>query len=402
MNIIIFALNLKTEFKLWNLTTLERLLFTLNSEEKRDITIILNSSFNLPKIVEKNRNTKITIKQINSINDEEFSKVLDQIDSSVILLNGNYVYDPRCLRKILNSKTDVMLYDPNNENAFGVKLYPDNLRLLQKNKINDYNDLYNFIKDNTKIKQLSVNDIPARIDSIKKDIVPFIIRLENKRNNKNAEKIIFNMQYKGVMDIIYMYLYRPVVEICVKFLSKLGVHPNSVSIINIFIGILAIPLFLTGHFLYALILTLITMIMDAIDGPLARLTFKTSKLGHYLDKITHMVLHISWLLSIGFALSRLHGNYIPIFISLTIIAMFFIFRGIRSSFRRKFHRSIYDLSRFDIIFRSISGNRWNINMIFLFSGIITGDFLMSLYMITIWNGFCLLFYATRFIFYKVG
>ena len=104
-------------------------------------------------------------------------------------------------------------------------------------------------------------------------------------------------------------IFRPIGFLIAKLLSKTCVTPNAVTIISIFIGVAAGPLFYFNNFrliLSGIICLLIANLLDCVDGQLARLTGKKSKIGRILDGIAGDV----WFASIYIFLAlRLQNEY---------------------------------------------------------------------------------------------
>jgi phosphatidylglycerophosphate synthase len=71
-------------------------------------------------------------------------------------------------------------------------------------------------------------------------------------------------------------------------LSKTGVHPNLLSIFNLAIGILSGVFLLGGSYMYTVLggtFFQLAAVLDGVDGEVAKFTFKTSKIGSWLDTI---------------------------------------------------------------------------------------------------------------------
>ena len=82
------------------------------------------------------------------------------------------------------------------------------------------------------------------------------------------------------------YIFRPLVNLIAKGLSKIGVTPNVATILMLIFAILSsISLIIFNNLLYFAIFILITGIMDGVDGAIARLTNKSTKFGGFFDSI---------------------------------------------------------------------------------------------------------------------
>ncbi len=69
----------------------------------------------------------------------------------------------------------------------------------------------------------------------------------------------------------------------VGILSKIGITPNALTLINLALNIVAAYVIATGHFLLGGGLVLVSGLFDLLDGALARFTKQTTKFGAILD-----------------------------------------------------------------------------------------------------------------------
>jgi phosphatidylglycerophosphate synthase len=104
--------------------------------------------------------------------------------------------------------------------------------------------------------------------------------------------------YKAVdvEETIDIYFYRPLGYAVAKMCRALGLTPNAVTIISIFIGVAG------GHLMYyrdfatnvwAIVLWVVADTLDSADGQLARMTNHKSKLGRILDGLAGNIMFLS-------------------------------------------------------------------------------------------------------------
>jgi phosphatidylglycerophosphate synthase len=100
--------------------------------------------------------------------------------------------------------------------------------------------------------------------------------------------------------------------------SKLLVHtpvsPNQVSIAATLLGLWAAWLFALGHYhaaIWGAILLQVSAIVDCVDGDLARVLFKESPLGKWLDIVGDQIVHIGVFAAIALGLYRA-GSEAPV------------------------------------------------------------------------------------------
>jgi phosphatidylglycerophosphate synthase len=101
---------------------------------------------------------------------------------------------------------------------------------------------------------------------------------------------------RDVEETIDMYFYRPIGYWIARAGQTLGITPNSVTIVGIFIGVCG------GHLLYyrtfttnvwGIILWVIASTLDSVDGQLARMTNHKSKVGRILDGLADYIIFLN-------------------------------------------------------------------------------------------------------------
>lgn len=104
---------------------------------------------------------------------------------------------------------------------------------------------------------------------------------------------------RDVEETIDIYFYRPVGYVIAKACKALGITPNTVTIVSIFIGVYG------GHLFYyrdvmtnaiGILLWVIADTLDSVDGQLARMTNHKSKLGRILDGFGGNLMFVSFYL----------------------------------------------------------------------------------------------------------
>jgi len=86
----------------------------------------------------------------------------------------------------------------------------------------------------------------------------------------------------SLQDIRRILAYR-ITSPIVGILSKSGITPNMLTLMNLALNIVAAYVIVTGHFLLGGVLILVSGLFDLLDGALARFTKQTTKFGAVLD-----------------------------------------------------------------------------------------------------------------------
>ena len=110
------------------------------------------------------------------------------------------------------------------------------------------------------------------------------------------EKIKQTLKSSETEDWLDLHVIRPFCYYCALAFAKLDIHPNTVTILSMFIGAASALFFACGSFYYSgvwglcmniigIVLLMIADIFDCTDGQLARMTGKKSRLGRILDGV---------------------------------------------------------------------------------------------------------------------
>jgi CDP-diacylglycerol--glycerol-3-phosphate 3-phosphatidyltransferase len=84
-------------------------------------------------------------------------------------------------------------------------------------------------------------------------------------------------------------LARRITDPIVGILSKSGITPNALTIINLALNIAAAFIIATGNFLLGGILVLVAGLFDILDGALARFIKQTTRFGSILDSVADRI-----------------------------------------------------------------------------------------------------------------
>lgn len=125
-------------------------------------------------------------------------------------------------------------------------------------------------------------------------------------SGRAAERELWDSLGSSADGIVDRYFNRPVGRILSKLLVHAPVSPNHVSLLSILIGVASAPFFAAGNFVAGALLLQLCAIVDCVDGELARVLFKESRLGQWLDLAGDQVVHVSVFAAIGIGVARLN------------------------------------------------------------------------------------------------
>jgi len=211
---------------------------------------------------------------------------------------------------------------------------------------------------------------------------------------ENAKRLLVKRTQKkrGASDIIAHYVNRPLENMLIYHLSDLRITPNQLTIVTNILAWFVTYLFFTGHLLVGSILTFVVGVMDGLDGKLARIRQRETRLGR-MEHAFDLLFEFSWLAALAFFLSKTEG-LLPL--QLCVLALMFIafYRFCYDQFSRTMKVSLDVYGGFERIFRRVAGRRNLYNLHILF-GVVFNVPLYALFTIMVHSAVTAVVYAYR-------
>jgi phosphatidylglycerophosphate synthase len=210
-------------------------------------------------------------------------------------------------------------------------------------------------------------------EELRKKERPFMERLEP-GTVRSLERASYFGAYKGVTDLLTKYLWPEWALVLTRWAARIGMSPNQVSLIGAALCLLATWLFHEGRYWPGLAAGLGFMVLDTVDGKLARCTITSSKIGEAIDHGIDLVHPPFWWWAWGVGL---HAWGRPLAADIfwwtlaAIVGGYVVQRLIEGAFIARFGMHIHVWRRFDSRFRLVTARR-NPNMVILFVFLIAG------------------------------
>lgn len=296
-------------------------------------------------------------------------------DGHELVFNLAYAFDPLLLRLVLETPGTLFAWGDApivGQVAQGV----DPMRAADVIDLSDGRQLYN--------RQLRKLERP-----MVEPLTPQTRRAIERRSYFGA--------YKGVTDVLTKYLWPELALILTRIAAQLRMTPNMVSVIGVTLCLLATWLFSRGMFWSGFLSGFIFMVLDTVDGKLARCTITSSKWGNVIDHGVDLVHPPFWWYFWGTGLVYwglgLSGATFT-FIMGAVIAGYVLQRLIEGMFLKDFGMDIHVWRRFDSRFRLITARR-NPNMVILFVSLLAGRPDIGLIVLAWWTIISLVVHAVR-------
>ena len=197
---------------------------------------------------------------------------------------------------------------------------------------------------------------------------PFAIRL-TPQSRAEAERASYDASYKGVTDLLTKYLWPGLAFHLTRLAAALRMSPNMVTAIGAALCVWAFFLFWQGRYWEGMAAGFVFMVLDTVDGKLARCTITSSWWGnifdHGIDLLHPPFWWWAWAMGLG-SWGLAYSTPTFLWVMGVILGGYVIQRLIEGAFMRLYggiHLHVWE--RFDSRFRLVTARR-NPNMVILF------------------------------------
>lgn len=233
-------------------------------------------------------------------------------------------------------------------------------------------------------------------DALRKREPPYLMPL-NEADLPAIERRIFAGSYKGVTDLVTLYVWPAPARWVTRVCANNGITPNQVTSASLVLVFAAMWLFWTGHLGWGMLAAWVMTFLDTVDGKLARVTLQSSPWGnvfdHSIDLIHPPFWWWAWIVGLpaaGFAYEHASG-------ALTVIVAGYVLQRIEEGiFMACFKMDMHVWQRFDSHLRLITARR-NPNLLILSASLLVGRPDVGISVVAIWTVVCLELHALRIV-----
>ena len=226
---------------------------------------------------------------------------------------------------------------------------------------------------------------------------PFVLPLDP-ANPIEVERAAYDGAYKGVTDALTLYLWRKPAFHLTRWAAQVGMTPNMVTLIGAVFCVLAFYLFWIGSFWAGVASGFVFMVLDTVDGKLARCTGASSKWGNVFDHGIDLIHPPFWWWAWIHGLEAYGTPLEPVYATMliwAIVAGYVAQRLIEGIFMRRFGQMHIHVWRpIDSQFRLITARR-NPNMVILVVALLFQRPDVGIELVALWTLVSLIFHAVR-------
>jgi phosphatidylglycerophosphate synthase len=225
---------------------------------------------------------------------------------------------------------------------------------------------------------------------------PFVMRLDAD-DPEPVERAAYDAAYKGVTDALTLYLWRRPAFYLTRWAARARIAPNAVTLVGAILCVLAFFLFWRGEYWWGVLSGFIFMVLDTVDGKLARVTGASSKWGEVFDHGIDLVHPPFWYWAWEHGLAAYGRPLEPFSVTMVlsiIVGGYVAQRIIEGIFIKQLKMEIHVWRPIDSRFRLITARR-NPNMVILVASLLFRRPDVGLELVAAWTLASLIFHAVR-------
>ena len=226
---------------------------------------------------------------------------------------------------------------------------------------------------------------------------PFVMPVDP-HNPIAVERAAYDAAYKGVTDALTLYLWRKPAFHLTRWAAQAGLTPNMVTAVGAVFCALAFWLFWNGNYWSGTACGFVFMVLDTVDGKLARCTGASSWWGNIFDHGIDLIHPVFWWWAWQHGLEAYGRPLEPVYAAMlmgAIVIGYILQRLIEGYFVRRFKKMhIHVWQRIDSRFRLITARR-NPNMVILVGALLFARPDVGLELVALWTLLSLIFHAVR-------
>jgi phosphatidylglycerophosphate synthase len=225
---------------------------------------------------------------------------------------------------------------------------------------------------------------------------PFVMVLDPD-DPEPVERAAYDAAYKGVTDVLTLYLWRRPAFDLTRWAARARLSPNLVTLAGALLCVLAFVLFWRGEYWWGVLSGFIFMVLDTVDGKLARVTGASSKWGEVFDHGIDIVHPPFWYWAWEHGLAAYGRPLEPVFATMVlwaIVGAYVAQRIIEGIFIKRMKIEIHVWRPIDSKFRLITARR-NPNMAIMVASLLFRRPDVGLKLVAAWTIVSLIFHAVR-------
>ncbi|MBM3277347.1 MAG: CDP-alcohol phosphatidyltransferase family protein [Candidatus Handelsmanbacteria bacterium] len=241
---------------------------------------------------------------------------------------------------------------------------------------------------------------PAELDpyvpSLRLTMPPYLRRVRRPEELRALDHLLYHRTFKEVIDAIARYGYYHLVRWTTRQLSRTALPPNLFTGLSILAIWAAIPCFALGELGVGALCAWLGVILDSVDGKLARLTLHLSEGMGRLEHLSATPGLGLWFLALGWHCSggELLSDTPMALATWALLGAFVLDKVVSATFAKRQGRELFDYRPLDAAFHLVAARR-NVSLLQLSAGALLGEPHLALVLMAAWMLCTLAFHAGR-------
>ncbi len=351
-------------FSLWGMTLVERLLREGARRGLHQAIVVVDAQSRQQTTRlrgDLSRLFDIDVRIVESAEEQQVRLHLDEHDTpSLLYFDGDVVHDDRVIDHLLSSGPGHAVAGAQ---ACAAHLATATLQSLPPGAA---------VTGLADVRATELESLGHYVPELRLTMVPFLVRIGDCDDLRRVDRLLYHRTFKGVIDVVARYGYYHFVRFTTRWLSRMEVSPNLLTLLSI-LGIwAAIPCFATGQIGWGILSAWVGVILDSMDGKLARLTVNLSDAMGALEHAAAMPGLGLWFVALGWFLAD--GELLsstPASISCwLLVSAFLADKVVSGTFKKVYGYELFDARPLDAAFHLIAARR-NIHLLLLTVGAIS-------------------------------
>ena len=309
----------------------------------------------------------------------------EELEKPFFLLDANLLVDPRVLDTMAKQTPPCFMVQGN-----GVYPPPWRVGVLSPRHLSLGNEVLR------KARRVSLLTVPVYDPELQGEVAPYCEKMHSEGDLHRGWRLLIDRVSKRPADIVEKYIDPPIENWIVRALCDTAVTPNHVTLLAIAFALAGASLFYQGLFFFAIFFAWVAIILDGVDGKLARVKLMTSPVGK-LEQVAGFFYENAWYLALAAHFART-GYANAWTIGLAVTACDICDNVLGALFTRSTGKTLDEMATFDQRFRLIGGRR-SMYLLILLAGIAVGTPFVAFQVVLGWAAVTVAIHAGRAIFH---
>lgn len=305
----------------------------------------------------------------------------EELEKPFFLLDANLLVDPRVLDTMAKQTPPCFMVQGN-----GVYPPPWRVGVLSPRHLPLGNEVLR------KAQRVSLLTVPVYDPELRGEAAPYCEKMHSEGDLHRGWRLLIDRVSKRPADIVEKYVDPPIENWIVRALCDTAVTPNQVTLLSVAFALAGASLFYQGLLFLAVFFAWVAIILDGVDGKLARVKLMTSPAGK-LKQVVGLCYENAWYLALAAYFAR--AGYASAWtIGFAITACDICDNLLDALFARHAGKTLDEMSTFDRRFRLIGGRR-SIYLLMLLAGFFMGASFFVFQLILGWAAVTVAIHAGR-------